>query len=612
MSKMEDDEAAAEVAAVAAAPAPAPTPGPDIAAFSAKYIQESLCQPAIVSRLASNDSETGAAPVVITQKNVSFSAQKQTKQVELVLPESMEPVLSDDPQSRNSRTPGGSVDLDLLLERASTAVVVGEERLKQQDDVALGVTPGASDRREKRFTQRLVEQDMPFDKAERIARAAVAHEEAMEKHPKWTAGHMDYSQFVLRPLPLPKSMQVVHDGAAGPESPKKSKSMWKKIRSKNVKKAEPESGVHLQLFSTEIPSEDPAVRTAIVTLELFETSPLIHLVDSGSVCCKLCTISADGSGRKSAVTLSAFGATLKRGLAEALLVIEDVDSQNLEVRICTSDSDDAAELGRTWVPVSNLLSSSVEGRIVDVWLPSLQPPPQLDVTVKSTIRPRDDRSSGEDVFDMRVTIHTGANLPIGNRTPDTYVKAQLKVDGGAVIEEVLLETNAQDPSAHPVFEESCDILEEHITGILAKRREGTKLNLRFEVFSKNSLSEDPDPTMCVFEWEHVHTMRTELSARRRLEPVASAAEFQRIVACTTRSQRAWREQVVDRIDAVSAFRAIDTNSNGLLDSEELSRVKYVMDGGSEMTPKEVKAAEAQIETGTSFAHICAGRWLLLC
>ena len=63
-----------------------------------------------------------------------------------------------------------------------------------------------------------------------------------------------------------------------------------------------------------------------------------------------------------------------------------------------------------------------------------------------------------------------------------------------------------------------------------------------------------------------------------------------------KSQRAWREQIVERIDAIAAFKAIDTNGNGLLDSEELARVAYVMDGGEIMSSKEVAAAEADIAT----------------
>ena len=611
VSKMEDDEAAAEAEEVEQGrlaelevPTPASTSVPDVAAFSAKYIQKILCQPAIV-RTASKDSEVGAAPVVM-EKGVSFSAKSQAEQMELVLPKNLTQREIEAPEvitpggHVHVHTPDGNVDLDALLKRAGEAVVMGEEKLKEQEsslDVALGETPGASERRGKYFARRLVEQDFPIEKAERVALAAVAHEDALEKHPKWTAGHMDYNQFVLRPLSLPKSMQVVQsDAAVGLDSPKKSsKGMWKKIRGKHAKKVEPELGVHLQLFSTDMPSEDPAVRSAIVSLELFETSPLINAADSGSVCCKLYTINADGSGRKSAVALGPFGATLSPKSNEVVLVIEDVDYQNLEVIICTSDSDNATELARSWMPVANLLSSSVEGRIVDVWLPSLPPPPQLDVTVKSVPRPRDDRSSGEDVFDLRVTIHAGANLRIGNRTPNCCVKAQLKIDGGAIIEEVLLESVAQEPSAHPVFEESCDILDEQIAGILAQRREGTKVNIRFEVFSK-SQSKEPDPSLCVFEWE-LAALCTELRTRRLLDPVASTAEFQRAVGCITRSQLVWREQVIDRIDAVSAFRAIDMNANGLLGSEEMKRVKYVMDGGADMTPKEVKAAEAEIETG---------------
>ena len=58
-----------------------------------------------------------------------------------------------------------------------------------------------------------------------------------------------------------------------------------------------------------------------------------------------------------------------------------------------------------------------------------------------------------------------------------------------------------------------------------------------------------------------------------------------------KSQRAWREQIVERIDAIAAFKAIDTNGNGLLDS-----VAYVMDGGEIMSSKEVAAAEADIAT----------------
>ena len=50
---------------------------------------------------------------------------------------------------------------------------------------------------------------------------------------------------------------------------------------------------------------------------------------------------------------------------------------------------------------------------------------------------------------------------------------------------------------------------------------------------------------------------------------------------------------------MSAFRAIDTDGNGILDSDELARVAYVMNGGALMTPKEVKAAEAEMGAGTS-------------
>ena len=60
-----------------------------------------------------------------------------------------------------------------------------------------------------------------------------------------------------------------------------------------------------------------------------------------------------------------------------------------------------------------------------------------------------------------------------------------------------------------------------------------------------------------------------------------------------KSQRAWRSNW-ERIDAIAAFKAIDTNGNGLLDGEELARVAYVMDGGEIMSSKEVAAAEADI------------------
>jgi hypothetical protein len=232
----------------------------------------------------------------------------------------------------------------------------------------------------------LVEQDFPFEKAAIFARAAVAHEEALERAPKWS-GDQASDQFALRPLPMPASMALPTESSAA-DSPKRSgkPSFWKKLRAKTERKVEPESGLHLQLFSTLVPADKlPGMQeqqVAIVAIDLLEVSPLIAKYDAGTICCKIRTIDTRTQNAAvdpvPAVALSAFGSTLALKRTEALLVIEDVDSQNLELRVCTSESEDAAELCRVWMPAANLVSSSVEGHVVDVWLPAMPPPPQLD------------------------------------------------------------------------------------------------------------------------------------------------------------------------------------------------------------------------------------------
>ena len=632
VAKMEEDTAAEEVADAAAAQEP--PPNPIDASFSSKYIR-SLCGAAIAacaSGLPVVDGDADKADdaddtdVLPKAKSVTFTDPARDEEIksdgkttDLVLPEapgdgSQIQMLEQDEQApgKSERTPGGSVDLDALLDRVTSAVAGGEEKKQQQEssEVALGVTPGAEKRREQRFAQRMVEQDLPFAKAEAFAHAAVAHEEALERAPKWTGVADDSDQLVLRPLQMPANMALVADEPA-PASPaqRSGRSLWKKLRAKNVKKVEPESGLHLQLFSSLVPPDDPLSaeehRTAFITLDLLGVSPLIGKVDTGSVCCKIRTIDSrvlqeegGSAGPVPAVALSAWGPMLKPNQNEALLVVEDIDSKNLELRVCTSDSDHATELGRIWMPVANLLGSSAEGQLVDVWLPALSPPPQLDVSIKAVTRPRDDRSSGEDLVDFVIVLHSGDNIHVDGRISDVYVTAQLAAAGSTVIDEVLLMTAIGKQTAHPRFEEQMQISQEQLAAILAKRRDGTKLNLRFVVYSQNSLSSQPDEVVCEFEWEDVHALPLDFNERRRLEPRASESEFQRIVSSVAKSQRAWREQVVDRIDAVSAFRAIDTNGNGLLDSEELVRVAYVMDGGTPLTRKEVQAAEAEIAAGT--------------
>jgi hypothetical protein len=149
-------------------------------------------------------------------------------------------------------------------------------------------------------------------------------------------------------------------------------------------------------------------------------------------------------------------------------------------------------------------------------------------------------------------------------------------------------------TADPHFGETFVIQQETLDAILARRREGTTLSLRFVIYRSNLLSNQPDVSVAEFEWADVYSVPRGQTLRRRLEPRASESEFHRVVAAVARSQRVWRQQVADRIDAMSSFRAIDTDGNGLLDSDELARVAYVMDGGALMTPKEVKIAEAEI------------------
>ena len=48
-----------------------------------------------------------------------------------------------------------------------------------------------------------------------------------------------------------------------------------------------------------------------------------------------------------------------------------------------------------------------------------------------------------------------------------------------------------------------------------------------------------------------------------------------------------------------SLKDFGTDGNGILDSDELARVAYVMDGGALMTSKEVKVAEAEIAAGAS-------------
>ena len=508
-----------------------------------------------------------------------------------------------------SFTVGGSVDLDALLDRVNDLVAGGDEKARDSnlEDVALGATPGASDRQERRFAQRLLEQDFPFEKAAAFARAAAAHEEAFGRAPKWFDGQ-DSNQFALRPLPMPESMALPEDKSSVDKAKHSGRSLWKKLRAKTDKKIEPESGLHLQLFSTRVPADELSstqqTEAAIVTIDLLEVSPLISKYDAGSMCCKLRTIDSRNSQEATAasvpaVALSAFGPVLAVKKNETMLVIEDVDSRSLELRVCTSESEDAAELCRLWMPVANLVSSSVEGNVVDVWLPTLSPPPQLDVSIKAERRPRDDRSSDVDALDFKVVIHSASNITIGDQITDVYATAHLVAAGSTVVDDVLCTTVTAKKTTNPQYEEKFTIQQEIFDTILAKRREGTKLSLRFVIHSSNIMSTQPDVPIAEFEWVDVYSLSPGHTSRRRLEPRASESEFQRVVDSIARSQRVWRQQVLNRIDAMSAFRAIDTDGNGILDSDELARVAYVMNGGALMTPKEVKAAEAEIGAGTS-------------
>ena len=458
----------------------------------------------------------------------------------------------------------------------------------------------------RRRSQDLVGQGMSAEAADRFAAAADQHTALMQAAQQRGADSGEY----LRPLPIPAAMlpRPPADDDNGDEDPpmersessaqahvgmRKKASLWSKLRKKrratgaaatSAKRA-PEAGLHLQLFATAVAGAPGSeARCAIVTLELFEVSPIFSSAGA-SVCAKLRTISSEeGSSSSEPVLLSKSGAILRPSDNECEIAVEDVDACHLELQVCDSESAHAAELGRAWLPLRNVLGASVEGRIVDLWLPSPAPPPVVAVTM---------RGSSQDE-ELQVTLHTADHLAeSGGEAVDAIVEGRLVVTGAArgKAEERYVFMSANSDTA--TWEEKFAIPTVDMQ-TFASQANSKQISVRFTVYDKTLVA---DRRLCEFDWPLPAGLVVEREPEtRRLNPRPNEQEFQRIVTSVGKSQRAWREQIVERIDAIAAFKAIDTNGNGLLDSEELARVAYVMDGGEIMSSKEVAAAEADIAT----------------
>ena len=188
-------------------------------------------------------------------------------------------------------------------------------------------------------SQDLVGQGMSAEAADRFAAAADQHTALMQAAQQRGADSGEY----LRPLPIPAAMlpRPPADDDNGNEEPppmersessaqahvgmRKKASLWSKLRKKRratgaaatgAKRA-PEAGLHLRLFATAVAGARQRTRCAIVTLELFEVSPIFSSAGA-SVCAKLRTISSEeGASSSEPVLLSKSGAFCGRATTSA-------------------------------------------------------------------------------------------------------------------------------------------------------------------------------------------------------------------------------------------------------------------------------------------------------